>query len=190
MASGWRCSEHGVVTPYVPLPRPSPESVRQLAGRPGVPLWSPLPIPGGWTLGSAGSAVDEHTGRTRATAMALGGPSPLGGPADFVLVAEEPGVGLGAHIAGSPGVDPGDLAIGAPDARVVAAGHSTPLWRCTSAPDRAAFVGEALGVWLWAVLWPPEAELVLLEDVELHDLRHDAHAQHDMPIGAPSARLP
>ena len=105
-------------------------------------------------------------------------------------VAEEPGIGLGAHIAGNGAVDPGDCAVGAPDARVVAAGHSTPLWRCTSAPDRAAFVVEALGVWLWAVLWPPEAELVLLENVELHDLRHDDHAHLDMPIGAPSPRLP
>lgn len=46
------------------------------------------------------SAGDERTG-ARATAVALAGPSPLGGPADLVLVAEEPGVGLGARLAGS-----------------------------------------------------------------------------------------
>ena len=52
-----------------------------------------------------------------------------------------------------------------------------------------AFVGEALGVWLWAVLWPPAAELVLLEHVELHDLRDATHALLDLPVGAPSTRL-
>jgi hypothetical protein len=49
-----------------------------------------------------------------------------------------------------------------------------------------AFVGEASGVWLWAVLWPPAAELVLLEHVELHDLRRDQLA---LAAGAPSPRL-
>ena len=44
-------------------------------------------------------------------------------------------------------------------------------------------------MWLWVVLWPPAAELVLLEHVELHDLRSQAHATADLPIGAPSPRL-
>ena len=190
MTTGWQCPTHGVVTPYVTVPHPTAESVRQLALQPGVPLWSSLPLPGGWTFAGAGTAVDAHTGLTRATATAFAGPSPLGGPADLVLVAEEPGIGLGAHVAGVPDLDPGDCTSGPPDAKVAAAGHVTPLWRCQSAPDRMAFVGEALGVWLWAVLWPPEAELVLLEHVELHDLRQDAHAQLDLPLGAPSPRLP
>ena len=37
-------------------------------------------------------------------------------PPDLVLVAEEPGVGLGARIAGVESVDPGDLSAGAPEA--------------------------------------------------------------------------
>ena len=52
-----------------------------------------------------------------------------------------------------------------------------------------AFAGEAGGVWLWAVLWPPAAELVLLEHVVLHDLRAEASAGLDLPIGAPTTRL-
>ena len=122
--------------------------------------------------------------------LALAGPSPLGGPADLLLVAEEPGVGLGARVCGIDRVDPGIAADGAPDAKILVAGHPTPLWRCASSEDRVAFVGEASGVWLYAVLWPPAAELVLLEHVELHDLRHDAHALVDLPVGAPSPRLP
>ncbi|MCW2621641.1 MAG: putative phosphotransacetylase [Frankiales bacterium] len=190
MSPGWRCDLHGVVTPYERHPHPTAEGVRQLAAGLGGPLWSPLPLPGGWTLGGIGAAVDDKAGVTRATLTAFAGPGPLGGPADLVLVAEEPGVGLGAHAAGRPDLDPGDLTGGPPDAKIEAAGHLTPLWRCASADNRAAFVGEALGVWLWAVLWPPSAELVLLEHVELHDLRHDAHAGLDLPIGASSPRLP
>lgn len=191
MDSGWSCGEHGEVTaPYLRLAHPTPESVRQLALTDGVPFWSALPLPGGWTLAGLGAAHDTRTGRARGTAVALAGPSPLGGPADLLLVAEEPGVGLGEHVAGMPDLDPGDCTRGAPDATVLAAGHLTPLWRCRSAQDRAALVGEALGVWLWAVLWPPEAELVLLEQVELHDLRQDSRGAPDLPIGAASPRLP
>ncbi len=191
MDSGWVCARHGEVTaPYARLPHPTAEAVRQLARADGVPLWSALPLPGGWTLAGLGTANDTRTGRARATAVALAGPSPLGGPADLLLVAEEPGVGLGEHVAGMPDLDPGDCTQGPPDATVEAAGHVTPLWRCRSAADRVALVGEALGVWLWAVLWPPEAELVLLEQVQLHDLRHGAHAELDLPLGAPSPRLP
>ena len=107
----------------------------------------------------------------------------------LLLVAEEPGVGLGARYAGLEDLDPGLTVAGQPDAKVEAAGHPTALWRSRSADDRAAFVGEAMGVWLWAVLWPPAAELVLLEHVELHDVRHDAHAALDLPVGAPTTRL-
>lgn len=191
MDSGWFCATHGEVSaPYARLPHPTREAVQQLAREDGVPLWSALPLPGGWTLAGLGVANDASTGRARGTVVALAGPCPLGGPADLLLIAEEPGLGLGEHVAGMSDLDPGDCTRGAPGATVLVAGHLTPLWRCGSAEDRMAFVGEARGVWLWAVLWPPEAELVLLEQVELHDLRDDAHAQLDLPVGASSPRLP
>jgi hypothetical protein len=153
-----------------------------------VPLWSPLPLLNGWTVTGLALAGDERSG-SRATALALSGPCPVGGPADLVLVAEEPGTGLGARYAGLDQVDPGPTPDGPPDAKVTAAGHPTALWRCDSADDRAAFVGEALGVWLWAVLWPPAAELVLIEQLELHDLREAAPLGVDLPYGAPTTRL-
>ncbi len=189
MDSGWVCADHGEVTaPYARLPHPTHDAIRQLAQEPGVPLWSALPLPGGWTLAGLGVANDARTGHARGTVVALAGPCPTGGPADLLLVAEEPGLGLGEHVAGMPGLDPGDCTRGAPDATVAVAGHLTPLWRCQSDPDRVAFVGEALGVWLWAVLWPPEAELVLLEQVQLHDLRE--WKDQPVSIGASSPRLP
>lgn len=193
MSSDWTCAVHGAVAPYAVLPRASAQAVRQVSAGSSVPLWLPLPLLPGWTLAGLARAGDDRSG-WRATALALGGPSPLGGPADLVLVAEEPGTGLGARLAGTGGLDPGGLdpgglVQGPPDAKVEAAGHPTALWRCASAHDRVAFVGEAAGVWLWAVLWPPAAELVLLEHIELHDLRHEAHATRELPAGAASTRL-
>ncbi len=187
MSSDWLCEQHGAVAPYTCVPRPSTTAARQLAGRAAVPLWTPLPLLPGWTLAGLATAGDDRTG-ARATATAFGGPCPLGGPADLVLVAEEPGLGLGGRLAGTSALDPGSCS-GAPDAKIISAGHPTPLWRAPSAHDRVAFAGEALGVWLWEVLWPPAAELVLLEHVELHDLRAQAHEQLDLPVGAATTRL-
>lgn len=174
---------HGPVQPYFAA---HPEALVQLRTTAIVPVWSPRPLLHGWTMGGLGYCGDARRGAT-ATLLALAGPSPLGGPADLVLVAEEPGVGLGARMAGLGTVDPGHLVDGAPEAKILAQGHPTPLWRVESADDRVAFVGEAAGVWLWAVLWPPAAELVLMEHVDLHDLRFDPY---ELPLGAPSPRLP
>ena len=182
MSSDWTCADHGRVQPcYVG----SAELLPKLTATARVPVWSPQLLINGWTVGGVGWCGDERTGAT-ASVVACAGPSPLGGPADLLLVSEEPGIGLGAALAGIPGPDPGAVFDGAPDAKVLAAGHPTPLWRAPSADDRVAFVGEAHGVWLWAVIWPPAAELVLLEHVELHDLRHD---QLTLASGAPSPRL-
>ena len=52
--------------------------------------------------------------------------------------------------------------------KLVAAGHAPRCGRST-AEDRAAFVGEAAGVWLWADAWPGTAAAVLLEQFELRD---------------------
>lgn len=188
MSSDWQCERHGAVLPMRRWTKVTPELIAQAVAQARVPLWSPLPLLAGWTATGLALAGDERAG-ARATVLALSGPSPLGGPADLLLVAEEPGVGLGARLAGGDGLDPGDVTQGPPDAKVEAAHHPTALWRCDSAEDRVAFVGEALGVWLYAVLWPPAAELVLLEHVVLHDLRHDSHAGLELPVGAPTSRL-
>lgn len=188
MSSDWSCEQHGPVLPLRTWTRTGPEVLAQVAASAHVPLWCPLPLLPGWTVTGAATAGDERGG-ARATALALSGPSPLGGPADLVLIAEEPGTGLGGRVAGTRSLDPGLVSGGAPDAKVEAAGHPTALWFVAGAEDRVAFAGEAGGVWLWAVLWPPAAELVLLEHVVLHDLRHDAHVSEDLPLGAPTHRL-
>jgi hypothetical protein len=113
----------------------------------------------------------------------------MGGPAELVLVAEEPGIGLGAHFAGIEGPDPGDVTEGPAAAKISAAGHPTAMWALETGPsDRATYVGEALGCWLWAVLWPESAGFLLIDDFVLTDLRNTA-ADVDVPCGALSPRL-
>src|ERR1700759_2233522 len=113
-SSAWRCDWHGEVHPLLPAFSPSRDGLdgmlRILRLGPthlettgpdhaGVPAWLPWPLPVGWLVGGFGGAGDERTG-VRASAVALTGPNPVGGPADMIVVAEEPGVGLGAGLAG------------------------------------------------------------------------------------------
>jgi hypothetical protein len=150
-----------------------------------VPVWVPWPPPAGWLVTGFADAGDERSG-ARAVAVALSGPAPLGGPADLVLVAEEPGIGLGASFAGLPGPDPGvGFEVSVPGTRIEINHRPVTLWAVES--ETAAFAGEAMGNWLWAVLWPSSASLLLMFDrLDLRDLReHDL----DLPYGALCPRL-
>lgn len=51
------------------------------------------------------------------------------------------------------------------------------------------FAGEVAGSWLWLVLWPDTAGALLIEPLELRDLRDPAQ-DLDLPFGALSPRLP
>jgi hypothetical protein len=145
-------------------------------------------MPVHWYVGGVGWAGDDRTG-ARAVAFAAAGPSPVGGPADMLLVAEAPGTGLGARLAGIPGPDPDHLDT-QPEAKVEAAGHPTALWPVDAVPpDRVAFVGEAGGVWLWLVMWPADAALLLLEHLVLEDLREQPELHARLLFGAPTDRL-
>jgi hypothetical protein len=57
------------------------------------------------------------------------------------------------------------------------------------APGRAAFAGEVEGNWLWVVLWPDTAGVLLVEPLSLRDLRDPGQDMY-LPYGAPSPRLP
>jgi hypothetical protein len=186
-SSDWSCAEHGSVLPLHVLPTASPEAVAHVRSAARVPVWVPSPLLPGWTLTGLGWAGDDRSG-ARATVLACAGPAPLGGVADLLLVAEEPGVGVGAGYAGVPDPDATPDLAGPAAAKVHAAGHPTALWTVSAAPtDRAVLAGEALGVWLWAVLWPAAAGYVLLEQVVLSDLRD--RVPPDLVAGAPSPYL-
>lgn len=192
-ATEWRCPACGPVLPlYVPQ-RIGADVVaaacKHAIGR--VPVWCPWPLPQGWLVTGVGWAGDDRTG-TRATVLACSGPSPLQrGPADIVLVAEEPGVGLGNLFAGVLGPDPGYLigerSASPAHARVKASGRDTPMWAVDTPDDRVAYVGEARGMWLYAVAWPPDAAYVFSEDIVLCDLTE--WLPGELVYGAPSPYL-
>ncbi|WP_084000703.1 DUF6758 family protein [Actinomadura kijaniata] len=192
-SSDWICAVHGAVLPRQPAKRPGPEGLAALLHDVRVPVWTPWPLPHGWLVTGFGSVGDERTG-TRASAVALSGPNLVSGPADLLLIAEEPGIGLGAFHAGLPGPDPGaGFDTGPPHVKIevcgpsATPGHTVPLW-AVPGEDRAVFVGEALGNWLWAVLWPAGAGVLMAARMSLLDLREPG-MEVDLPYGAPSPRL-
>jgi hypothetical protein len=182
-AEGW-CHLHAAVTPLHHTAVVAHDEIRAVTADARVPAWVPDPMPGGWAV--TGLAWGGEPG-ARAIVVACAGPAPLGGSAELVLVAEEPGTGLGCGYAGLPGVDPGDLVNGPSTAEVRAAGQRAPLWLVPTGDDRAAYVGEAHGVWLWLVTWPASAAWLLAEDLDLLDLRDRIYP--DLPLGPPTDRL-
>ncbi len=179
---------HGEIYPLRQVQSLSPEGLAGLLRQTDVPVMLPWPLPGGWLVTGFAAVGDDRSG-TRACAVALSGPNPLGGPAEMLLICEEVGVGLGAHCAGLAGPDPGaGFAATSPHAQVTVGHHDFPLWHIDS-PGRAAFAGELMGGWLWVLLWPDTAGTLLVESLPLRDLR-DRSQDLDLPFGARSPRLP
>lgn len=185
----WHCDLHGVVHPVQPILPPGPGVLSSVVARSQVPLWLPWPMPHHWALGGVAYAGDHHSG-ARSTVVAAGGPSPFGGDCDLMLIAEEMGVGLGARFAGLPGPDPGPIFEDtAAHAKVYAAGRPTPMWSVPDTGDRAVFVGEARGMWIWLILWPAIAGALLYEDLVLTDLRDAGGELASLPYGSLSPRF-
>ncbi len=187
-SSSWRCATHGDVYPLRQVHSISAEGLAGLLRNAKVPVLLPWPLPDGWLVTGFAAAGDERTG-TRGCVVALSGPNPVGGPGEMLVVCEEIGVGLGAHCAGLEGPDPGgEFPVGPPQAQVEFGNHEFPLWTVDS-PGCAAFAGEVLGNWLWILLWPDTAGTLLVEPLQLVDLR-DPGLDLDLPFGARSPRLP
>jgi len=187
-SGGWRCGLHGEVDPLRPAYSPSREGLSGVLRGAAVPVWLPWPLPPGWLVTGFAAAGDERSG-SRGCVVALTGPNPVGGQGEMLIIAEELGVGLGARFAGLDGPDPGrDFAAGPVDASVQFGHHDVPLWH-VEAPNRAAFAGEVMASWLWVVLWPDTAGMLLVEPLALRDLR-DGGQVPDLPYGVMSPHLP
>jgi len=188
----WSCSLHGLVPPLSGCKEPSVYVLLEhttrtrFGGR--FPTWMPWPLPSLWSVSGVGVVGDRTT---LATVLALSGPDPLGGPGDLVVVAEEPRTGLGAHYAGLDEFEPDPSVFArAADAKVIVSGHPTPLWHVDAADDRAVYVGEASGVWLWLIGWPGLATAaVLLESTTLVDLATITAELDMVPLTGRSPRL-
>jgi hypothetical protein len=74
--------------------------------------------------------------------------------------------------------------------RVRIASQSVPLWTVSTSTstvelDRAVLAGEAGGRWLWIVLRPASAMLLLRDDWILRDVSGLGPTLVEMPIGGP-----
>jgi hypothetical protein len=178
--STWRCAQHGEVSPLRTLHPIDSAALDYLRPRAAVPVWLIDPAPPQWQLCGLAYVGDLRT-EVKATVTAYCGPAPLGGTGEWLIVAEEPGIGLGAAYARSDATATSAQIGSSPPAKIHAAGRPTSLWVAEAgdanvgAEDRklSAYVGEARGVWIWLIGFPADAGYALLDDLSLIDARDD-----------------
>lgn len=185
----WRCLDHGPITPlWRPASADYTAFAEHISKAGTMPTLLPWPMPPGWSITDFG-CVAAPDGEARATMATCAGPSELDGVVEITIVTEEPGVGLGARCATVRHTDPGaDIGDGPPDAKVRIDGHPYLLWAVMTSDtdvsfDRSVFAGEALGRWLWVVLRPASAALLLKDEWILMDLADLGPALIDLPFG-------
>ncbi len=186
----WRCRDHGAITP---LWRPGTVDYTGFAEhvqRSGsLPTLMPWPLIPGWAVTDFGCVA--MPGRdARASFVTCAGPTEEDGVVELTVVSEEPGVGLGARCAGVDHTDPGaEIGEGPPHVKVRIDGHPIPLWSVSTANadtsfDRSVFAGEALGRWLWLVLRPASAALLLQSEWILLDVAALGPELIDLPFSS------
>ena len=186
-SSEWLCDRDGAVQPlhvHAPADQRALDHVSALTR---VPLWVPRPLLFGWVISGVAYAGDERGG-ARATVLNCSGPV-TGGRAG------RPGPGRRGARGGAGGK------AGRPDRP--GAGASVRSRRDEGArrapPDRA--VGHrrfrrprhlhrgSAGIWLWVVVRPASAYVLLIDNLKLHDLRDGIFASLDLVFGAASPML-
>jgi uncharacterized protein DUF6758 len=188
-----RCPVHGEVSR--PLWRPSDETAvsyaqfaDHLGAADGFPTYLPWPMSPGWAVTDFAVSAGD---RPWATVTCVSGTSELDGPVDVFVVAEEPGTGLGSRCAGIDRSDPGrEVGEGQPSARVRIGSQTIPLWVVSTSYsddrfDRSVFAGEADGRWLWLVMRPASAMLLLRDDWILRDVSSVGPPLVEMAFGGP-----
>ena len=185
----WRCADHGIVAPlWRPATTDYVSFTEHLNRSADVPSLMPWPLAPGWTVTDFGFVAAEGH-EAKASFVACAGPSDADGVVELTVVSEEPGVGLGARIAGAPRTDPGaDIGEGPPHVKVRIDGHPVSLWAVSTSAadvtfDRSVFAGEAHGRWLWLVLRPASAALLLNDEWVLHDLSDLGAELINLPFG-------
>lgn len=183
------CPEHGGI---VPLWRPAVadyEHFAELVTRAvDIPAYLPWPMSPGWSIADFGWVAGSRQGAV-ATVTTTVGTSDLDGQVEVSLVVEEPAIGLGTRIAGTMHSDPGAHVGHGPAAiRIRAAGRQLPMWSVPAGDGddvlaRAVFAGEASGRWLWLVIRPASAALLLRDEWLLADAAGFGPSAFDMPFG-------
>lgn len=186
----WSCPDHGTIPP---LWRPAEASyaafVEHLEVSARFPTYLPWPLSPGWRV--TDFAAVSTMGRGRATMTCVSGSSTLDGPVDLVVINEEPATGLGARIAGTRYDDPGgEIGEGQPTVRVRVESQTVALWPVSTSSswgewDRSVVAGEAHGRWLWLVLRPASAIMLLRGEWILRDVSRLGPPLVELPFGGP-----
>lgn len=189
--TAWSCPDHGLIDP---LWRPDEASydsfVAHLGATARFPTYLPWPLSPGWRVTDFAAVGDQTRGRAAMTCVS--GTSALDGPVDVLVITEEPGTGLGARIAGTVHDDPGtEVGEGPPTVRVRIDSQTIPLWPVSTSMastewDRSVVAGEAEGRWLWLVLRPASAVLLLRDDWILRDVSGLGPPLVELPFGGPA----
>ncbi len=191
-ADGWTCVEHGAIQP---MWRPAESSyeafTEHLRASQSFPTYVPWPMSPGWRVTDF-AAVGAEPSRPRATMTCCSGSSELDGIVEVTVVAEEAAIGLGGRIAGTEHDDPGaDLGEGPPAVKVRVDGQMVNLWSVSTSAsssewDRSVFAGEAAGRWLWLIMRPASAMLLLRDDWILRDISGAGPQLVELPFGGPA----
>jgi hypothetical protein len=160
------------------------------------PTYLPWPMSPGWAVSDFGVVGGpSETSEAKATLTCSSGTSALDGPVDVFVVSEESGTGLGSRCAGTVHLDPGpEIGVGPPTVRVRIGSQSVPLWSVSTVSsvgddrelDRSVVAGEAFGRWLWVVLRPASAILLLRDEWILRDVSGIGPPLVEMSFGGPS----
>jgi hypothetical protein len=171
--------------------------LEMLAAAGDFPTYLPWPMSPGWSVSDfavvAGPSSRQAGQRpTLATMTCCSGSSALDGPVDVFVVSEESGTGLGARCAGTLHLDPGpEIGQGPPMVKVRIESQQVPLWpvstvRSDRELDRFVVAGEASGRWLWVVLRPASAVLLLRDEWILRDVSGFGPPLIEMSFGGPA----
>jgi hypothetical protein len=184
------CPDHGVVDPLWRPTEVTYDAFAELVGRAeDVPTYLPWPMSPGWSIADFGVVASGD--KAYATVTTTIGTSDLDGPVEVTVVAEDPGVGLGARCAGTEHDDPGEQVGNGPHAiQVRAGGRGVRMWAVDPPADdalhaKAVFAGEADGRWLWLVMRPASAALLLRDEWLFADVTGFGPEALEMPFGGP-----
>lgn len=191
-AGGFSCDHHGVVAPLWRALEVDYEAfVEVISLAAGVPTYLPWPLSPGWTVADVACVADPA--REGATALATvsttTGTSTLDGEVAVTVVTEEPGVGLGARIARTGELDPGAaIGTGAPTVWVRIGQRTVPMWPVPSGDSddvlaHSVFAGESGGRWLWLVMAPASAALLLRDEWLFADAGEFGPGAVEVPFG-------
>ena len=151
-----------------------------------LPIYLPWPMSPGWSISDFGCVTAGD--RAYATVTTTVGTSDLDGPVEVTVVAEDPGSGW---VPAAPvrrtttratrSVSASTRSRSAPGAARSRCGSSTP--RIGDALATSVFAGEADGRWLWLVVRPASAALLLRDEWLLADVTGFGPEALEMPFG-------